>query len=312
MSPLPLDRIARRLAGVPRAAYSVPHVYPSAAPAFVPAPMAERPPLRGHQASALRARAVLPVPLHVLLLCGPRRRQCRRHVALRPLRSRRSSSGSNPARRSRSSSSAAAHRPRSRRSCSTRCSSASSARAHPDGSGVHTVETSPETISPEHIAVLRRRGIGRVSMGIQSLDAEVLGTGQSPADARAGPGRVRAARLVRARRERRPHLRAAGTDRGRLSGRPAGGRRTRRARRDALQPARHRADGRRKGPRSRRAVRPGGVAAVAGVREAQRGGARLHADALAHVQATRHGRAHARAAAVLRRRHVRAISSASA
>ena len=40
----------------------------------------------------------------------------------------------------------------------------------------HTVETSPETISPAHVAVLQRRGIGRVSMGIQSLDGEVLGT----------------------------------------------------------------------------------------------------------------------------------------
>jgi oxygen-independent coproporphyrinogen-3 oxidase len=42
------------------------------------------------------------------------------------------------------------------------------------GGGVHTVETSPETISPAHIEVLRRRGIGRVSMGIQTLDGEVL------------------------------------------------------------------------------------------------------------------------------------------
>jgi oxygen-independent coproporphyrinogen-3 oxidase len=41
---------------------------------------------------------------------------------------------------------------------------------------VHTVETSPETISPAHVAVLKRRGIGRVSMGIQSLDGDVLST----------------------------------------------------------------------------------------------------------------------------------------
>ena len=39
---------------------------------------------------------------------------------------------------------------------------------------VHTVETSPETISPEHLEVLRRRGIGRVSMGVQSLEDAVL------------------------------------------------------------------------------------------------------------------------------------------
>jgi len=57
MSSSPLDRIARALAGVPRAAYSVPHVYPSAAPAFVPAPMADRPPLR---AAKLRLYAHVP------------------------------------------------------------------------------------------------------------------------------------------------------------------------------------------------------------------------------------------------------------
>jgi oxygen-independent coproporphyrinogen-3 oxidase len=50
-------------------------------------------------------------------------------------------------------------------------------RRHPPVPGnVHTVETSPETITPAHIDVLRRRGVGRVSMGIQSLDGEVLGT----------------------------------------------------------------------------------------------------------------------------------------
>lgn len=41
---------------------------------------------------------------------------------------------------------------------------------------VHTVETSPESITPQHIAVLQARGIERVSMGIQSLSDEVLGT----------------------------------------------------------------------------------------------------------------------------------------
>jgi oxygen-independent coproporphyrinogen-3 oxidase len=40
----------------------------------------------------------------------------------------------------------------------------------------HTVETSPETISAAHIDVLKRRGIGRVSMGIQTLDDDVLGS----------------------------------------------------------------------------------------------------------------------------------------
>lgn len=45
-----------------------------------------------------------------------------------------------------------------------------------DGSKVHTVETSPESISQEHIEVLQKHQIGRVSMGIQSLEQQVLDT----------------------------------------------------------------------------------------------------------------------------------------
>ncbi|MEM1111210.1 MAG: coproporphyrinogen-III oxidase family protein [Pseudomonadota bacterium] len=43
-----------------------------------------------------------------------------------------------------------------------------------DHSGVHTVETSPESMTPEHLEVLLKRGVGRVSMGIQSLEDDVL------------------------------------------------------------------------------------------------------------------------------------------
>jgi oxygen-independent coproporphyrinogen-3 oxidase len=38
----------------------------------------------------------------------------------------------------------------------------------------HTVEASPESIAPAHVEVLRARGVHRVSMGVQSLDPEVL------------------------------------------------------------------------------------------------------------------------------------------
>lgn len=39
---------------------------------------------------------------------------------------------------------------------------------------VHTVETSPESVSDSHLEVLRRAGVGRISMGIQSLSDRVL------------------------------------------------------------------------------------------------------------------------------------------
>ncbi len=42
------------------------------------------------------------------------------------------------------------------------------------GEHLHVVETSPETISAEHAAMLRDRDIGRISMGIQTLEAPVL------------------------------------------------------------------------------------------------------------------------------------------
>ena len=47
-------------------------------------------------------------------------------------------------------------------------------RTTPYGRTVHTVEASPETISPAHIEVLKRRDVGRVSMGIQSFNDQVL------------------------------------------------------------------------------------------------------------------------------------------
>lgn len=40
---------------------------------------------------------------------------------------------------------------------------------------VHTVECSPETVTPDHVEVLARHGIPRVSMGIQSTNDDVLG-----------------------------------------------------------------------------------------------------------------------------------------
>ncbi len=44
----------------------------------------------------------------------------------------------------------------------------------PTGEHGHTVEASPESITPAHVDVLRRRGVHRVSMGVQSLDPQIL------------------------------------------------------------------------------------------------------------------------------------------
>ncbi len=73
------------------------------------------------------------------------------------------------------------------------------ARARPDGSGVHTVETSPETISP---AAHRRAEAARHRAGEHGHPEPRRGGARHrapPADARAGARRVRAARRLRAR-----------------------------------------------------------------------------------------------------------------
>ena len=43
-----------------------------------------------------------------------------------------------------------------------------------DGTGVHTVETSPESMTQAHLEALERHGVGRLSMGIQTLQDGVL------------------------------------------------------------------------------------------------------------------------------------------
>jgi oxygen-independent coproporphyrinogen-3 oxidase len=40
---------------------------------------------------------------------------------------------------------------------------------------VHTVECSPETVTPDHLSVLADHGVGRISLGIQTLDDRILG-----------------------------------------------------------------------------------------------------------------------------------------
>jgi oxygen-independent coproporphyrinogen-3 oxidase len=170
-----LGRVAHALASVPRAAYSVPHVYPSAAPAYTDAPGAERPRPASDQ---LRLYAHVPF--------------CRYHCTFCYFAVRVGASAAAMARYVRAVAKelewAEPGTPLSQLFMGGGTPTALPAdlldelltrifaRTPSTGTGVHTVETSPETISPAHVAVLKRHGIGRVSMGIQSLDREVLGT----------------------------------------------------------------------------------------------------------------------------------------
>ena len=167
--------MARALASVPRGAYSVPHVYSAAAPAYESAPGAERPhPDSDH----LRLYVHVPYCRYHCSFCHYAVRVGADAAAMaRYVRALGGSSwpGSNPARRCRSSSWEAARRPRPPDLLDAVLAGIFG-RMPLHGRHVHTVEASPETISPGHVEVLKRRGIGRVSMGIQSLDEDVLGT----------------------------------------------------------------------------------------------------------------------------------------
>ncbi len=170
-----LERIARALADVPRAAYSVPHVYPSAAPAYTLAPMAERP---HPQADQLRLYVHVPFCRYHCTFCyfavrvGAGEELMARYVRGlerelewvepgTPLSQLFVGGGTPTALPA---------------ELLDQLFTAIFARTSSAGPYVHTVETSPETISPAHVEVLKRHGIGRVSMGIQSLDGDVLGT----------------------------------------------------------------------------------------------------------------------------------------
>lgn len=168
-----LEPIARALDGVPRAAYSVPHVYPSAAPAYEAAPKASRPHPHTDQ---LRLYVHVPYCRYHCTFCyfavrvgasadamaryvGALERELEWVTPGTPLSQLFVGGGTPTALPA---------------ELLDRMLAAVLARTTP-GDGVHTVETSPETISPAHLAVLQRRGIGRLSMGIQSLDGDVLG-----------------------------------------------------------------------------------------------------------------------------------------
>ena len=169
-----LTDIAHALRSVPRAAYSVPHDYPSSAPAYLSAPMRER-----ERPAADQLRLYVHVPF------------CRYHCSFCYFAVRVGASADVMRRYTRAVATELEWiRPGTPLSqlfvgggtptalppeLLDELLGAVFARTTPHGHHVHTVETSPETITPAHIAVLKRHGIGRVSMGVQSLDPAVLG-----------------------------------------------------------------------------------------------------------------------------------------
>ena len=168
-----LTRIATALGPAARLAYAPPHVYPMAAPAFTPSPNA----VREHpDADTLGVYVHVPFCNYACSFCfyakrvGDDRETMARYVQavkkeldwVRP--------GTQLTQLYVGGGTPTALPP------DLLDDVLSTVFARTTGGGVHTVECSPESITPEHLAVLDRHGIGRVSMGIQSLRDDVLDT----------------------------------------------------------------------------------------------------------------------------------------
>jgi oxygen-independent coproporphyrinogen-3 oxidase len=170
-----LDAIATALRSVPRAAYSVPHDYPSSAPAYQAAPMAER---ERPASDQLRLYVHVPFCRYHCTFCyfavrvGASESLMKRYVRAVAKELEWIESGKPLSQLFVGGGTPTAIPPE----LLDELLGAIFARTTRYGKHIHTVETSPETISPEHIEVLKRHGIGRVSMGIQSLDPAVLDT----------------------------------------------------------------------------------------------------------------------------------------
>ncbi|MGR8980720.1 MAG: coproporphyrinogen-III oxidase family protein [Gammaproteobacteria bacterium] len=168
-----LDRIASALQSTPTAAYSAPHDYPHAAPLFEPCPSAER---EHVDSDYLRLYIHIPFCNYACSFCcyakrvGAKREVMERYVSalkkeldwVKPgtLLTQFFMGGGTPT---------ALPADLLDEVLAAICS-----RMSYYGNFVHTVEASPESVSDEHLQVLRKRGVGRISMGIQSLQEEVL------------------------------------------------------------------------------------------------------------------------------------------
>jgi oxygen-independent coproporphyrinogen-3 oxidase len=167
-------RVAAALHDVPTSAYSVPHVYPAAAPAYMSAPKVDRPYPDSDGPFTLyvhlpycRYRCTF---CHFAVRVGARDSTMERYVQavereldwIRPgtVLAQLYVGGGTPT----------VVPPE----LLDRLLRTVFDRTTPAGEHVHTVETSPETISEAHLDVLRVHGVRRVSMGVQSLETTVL------------------------------------------------------------------------------------------------------------------------------------------
>lgn len=170
-----LDRIVAAVGAIPRVAYEAAHVYPMSAPEFTPAPGAQR---EFSGDGPLRLYVHIPFCRYACTFCFYAKRinaprpQMQRYIAtlrreldglgddlvLRQLYVGGGTPTALPA------------------DLLDDLLGAITARLSLDPTATHTVETSPESLTAEHIDVVRSRGIGRMSLGVQTQDEGVLKT----------------------------------------------------------------------------------------------------------------------------------------
>ncbi len=173
LTALDLGKISAALASIPTAAYSAPHDYPHAAPLFRPAPLLARE--RVH-CDAMRLYVHIPFCNYACSFCcyakkvGVDEVQMRRYVrALKkelewiepgtPVSQFFIGGGTPTALPA---------------ELLDEVLEAISSRMPYVEDTVHTVEASPESVTNEHLRVMAARGVGRISMGIQSMQDGVL------------------------------------------------------------------------------------------------------------------------------------------
>jgi len=173
-SPEVVREVEAALRGVPKASYSVPHVYPAAAPAYTTAPKQVRP----HPDSDGPFTLYVHLPYcryrctfcHFAVRVGSDDETMDRYVRAVERELEWIEPGTALAQLYVGGGTPTVVPP----PLLDRLLGTVFARTTPAGGHVHTVETSPETISEAHLDVLRAHGIGRVSMGVQSLEGAVL------------------------------------------------------------------------------------------------------------------------------------------
>lgn len=170
---LDLARIARALGPTPPVAYAAAHAYPASAPAYTPRPRAARARPEG---PALRLYVHVPYCNYRCTFCffavrvGAREDEMRAYVRALLTELEWADAGTPLAQLFVGGGTPTALPA----DLLDELLAGIFARLPSRGDQVHVVEGSPESLSAGHVEVLMRRGIGRVSMGTQSLEDGVL------------------------------------------------------------------------------------------------------------------------------------------